>query len=147
MVDKIWNIKNKFLERMEKEIGERGIDRVDVEEMDKLANIIHHFAEAEASCWQAEYYKTVTKAMEQGSAGYGGGTGSSAGYGNSGSMNQGGGRSGYNMPSGYDMARSGYMGEKGGQNVVETLRKQIQESGPDDRDRLRNEVMKAIGAF
>ena len=147
MVDKIWKIKNKFLERMESEINERGIERVDVAEMDKLANIVHHFAEAEASCWQAEYYKTVTKAMEQGSGGYGGGTGSSAGYGSSGSMGQGGGRSGYNTPSGYEMARAGYMDDKGGQDVVDTLRSQIQSAGPDDRERLRHQVMSVIGAF
>lgn len=145
MVDKIWKIKNKFLERMEKEVNERGIERVDVAEMDKLANIVHHFAEAEASCWQAEYYKTVTKAMEQGSSGYGGGTGSSAGYGSS--MNMGGGRSGYDMPSGYDMARAGYKGEQGGQDAIEMLRKQIQEAGPDDRERLRHQAMTIIGAF
>lgn len=155
MVNKIWEIKNKFLERMEKEIGERGIDRVDVAEMDKFADIIHHLAEAEASCWEAEYYKTTVGAMK-GNAGYGGGTGSSAGYGNmgssagygnSGSMNQGGGRSGYSMPSGYDTARAGYTESKGGMDVVESLRKQIQESGPDDRARLRNQVMTVIGAM
>ena len=146
MVNKIWEIKNKFLERMEKEIGERGIDRVDVADMDKLANIIHHFAEAEASCWQAEYYKTVTKAMEQGSSGYGGGTGSSAGYGSS--MQTSGGRSGYATQSSmYDTARQGYMDGRGGKEVVESLRKEIQSAGPDDRERIRHEVMSVIGAM
>ena len=143
MVNKIWEIKNKFLERMEKEIGERGIDRVDIDEMDKFADIVHHLAEAEASCWEAEYYRTTVGAMK-GNAGYGGGTGSSAGYG---SMNQGGGRSGYSTPSGYDTARAGYSEGKGDPDVIDSLRKKIQESGPDARARLRNQVMTVIGAM
>lgn len=145
MVERIYKMKNQLLQQAEKELDERGLDRIDVNRMGEMVDMIKDLAEAEASCWQAEYYKTVTKAMEQGSSGYGGGTGSSAGYGSS---MQSGGRSGYaTQPSMYDTARQGYMDGRGGKEVVESLRKEIQAAGPDDRERIRHEVMSVIGAI
>ena len=146
MVERIYKMKNQLLQQAEKELDERGLDRIDVNRMGEMVDMIKDLAEAEASCWQAEYYKTVTKAMEQGSSGYGGGTGSSAGYGSS--MQMSGGRSGYATQSSmYDTARQGYMDGRGGKEVVESLRKEIQSAGPDDRERIRHEVMSVIGAM
>lgn len=144
MVEKIYEIKNKILQRVEKD--SMNMDRIDVKELGELVDMVKDLAEAEDHCWQAQYYRKVTEAMEQGQqAGYGGGTGSSAGYGSGGS---GGGRQGYSS-----MARQGYGGGGGSQGYgsmgheefMEPLRMALQQAGPDERERLRNEVMKTVG--
>lgn len=147
MVEKIWEIKNKILQRVEKDT--MNMERIDVEEVGKLVDMVKDLAEAEEKCWKAQYYRKVTEAMEQGQqAGYGGGTGSSAGYGSGGSG--GGGRQGYGTT-----ARQGYSGGGGGgsqgygsmghEEFMEPLRMALQQAGPDERERLRNEVMKTVG--
>ena len=68
MVEEIKKTKDQILGRMEQAISERGIDRADVTEMGKLADIVKDLAEAEKSCWEAEYYRSVTEAM--GTQGY-----------------------------------------------------------------------------
>ena len=70
MTDKIREAKDQMLGRLEKSIRERGIDRVDVQEAGMLADIVKDLSEAEKSCWEAEYYMAVTKAMDSGSMGY-----------------------------------------------------------------------------
>ena len=65
MVNKICDIKNKFVEHIDKVIGERGIDRINVSEMGDLVDIVKDLAEAEKECWEAQYYRNiVTEAME-----------------------------------------------------------------------------------
>lgn len=65
MVDKIYSLKNKFIERIEADISNRGIDRVNVQEMGELVDIVKDLAEAEKDCWKAQYYRhAVTEAME-----------------------------------------------------------------------------------
>lgn len=142
MVNKIYELKNKVITRMEAVLSERGgIDRGNTEELDKLANIVHHLAESEASCWQAEYYRNTVEQMRKESAGYGG-TGSSAGYMQSGA------RQGYgSQMSGYGSGRSGYMESQGGDDMAETLRKQIQEASPDERERIRHRYMTILGTL
>lgn len=137
MVEKIYEIKNKILQRVEKD--SMNMDRVDVKELGELVDMVKDLAEAEDHCWQAQYYRKVTEAMEQGQqAGYGtgGGTGSSAGYGSGG---QGGARQGY-----ASTARQGY-GSMGHEEIIEPLRTAIQQANPDEREKLRNEVMKTVG--
>lgn len=153
MVEKIYEIKNKILQRVEKDT--MNMERIDVEEVGKLVDMVKDLAEAEEKCWKAQYYRKVTEAMDQGQqAGYGGGTGSSAGYGSGGSgggggQGGGGGRQGYGT-----MARQGYSGGGGGsqgygsmghEEFMEPLRMTLQQANPDERERLRNEVMKTIG--
>ena len=70
MTDNIRHTKDQMLERLEKSIKERGIDRIDVQEAGMLADIVKDLSEAEKSCWEAEYYMAVTKAMDSGSMGY-----------------------------------------------------------------------------
>lgn len=153
MVDKIYEAKNKVIKRMETVLSERnGVDRSNVEELDKLANIVHHLAESEASCWQAEYYRNTVEQMKKESAGYGGGTGSSAGYGggtgSSAGYMQSGVRQGYgSQQSSYGSGRSGYMDAQGGGDMAEALRKQIQEANPDERERLRHQYMTILGTL
>lgn len=72
MVDKIYNIKAKVLEHMEKAVGEQ---RMDTDEIGMLADVVKDLSEAEEKCWEAEYYKSVTKAMGEQSMGYEGGMG------------------------------------------------------------------------
>lgn len=66
MVEKIKETKDQVLERMEQSIAERGIERMDVAEMGKLADVVKDLAEAEKACWEAEYYRSVTEAMASG---------------------------------------------------------------------------------
>ena len=116
MVDKIYALKNEILKRTNDEIHERGIERMDVKEVGELVDMVKDLAEAEAYCWKAEYYRTVTDAMK-------------------------GEKSGYTQMSG---GRSGY---QGGESPVETLRSMLKNSGPDEREKLRNEVRSMIGAM
>ena len=68
MVERIADDKNKILEYMGKSLEKYGPDKMDVEEVGKLADAIKDLAEAEKSCWEAEYYRSVTEAM--GTQGY-----------------------------------------------------------------------------
>lgn len=145
MVEKIYELKNKILQHVEKETMD--MQRMDVKEVGELVDMVKDLAEAEKSCWEAQYYRKVTEDMEKaGQAGYGsgGGTGSSAGYGSSGGQG-GGGRSGYGS-----MARQGYgggsgYGSMGHQEIMDPLRMALQQASPDEREHLRNEVMKTVG--
>lgn len=67
MVDKIYNVKAKIIEHMEKAVA---ADRMDVAEMEKLADMVKDLSEAEEKCWESEYYKSVTKAMAEHPSGY-----------------------------------------------------------------------------
>lgn len=135
MVDKIYNLKNEFISRIEHDLSERGIDRIDVKEMGELVDMVKDLAEAEDYCWQAEYYKSISKAMENESSGYG--SGYSSGYG-----------------SGYGTSRSGYGGTggrtgygsmpKGHHDVVDPVRMAMQNATPDEREHLKNEIMTII---
>ena len=99
MVELIKETKDTLLERLDKAINEKGADRMNIQEVGMLTDAVKDLAEAEKSCWEAEYYMTVTEAMENDSMGYDGGTGM---QGNS----QG---SGYRR--GYDNGRRGYRGQ------------------------------------
>lgn len=137
MVDRIYTLKNQVLERIMKDVEERGIERIDGD----MVDIVKDLAEAEKSCWEAEYYRKVAEAMEGSSgysgmrgstgmrSGYGAGTGSSAGYG------------------GQTSAPGVYMGSSGHTSVIDPLRTALQSASPDERQRLRNEIMTTIGAM
>lgn len=123
MVNKIYELKNQFLERLEQSVRERGVERVDVTESGKLADIVHHLAEAEASCWEAEYYRSVVEAMgSQGQA-----------------------RQGY-QPMQQSGMRQGYQTSYGHTDAVtESLRNAMMTASPDERERIRSEAMSIIG--
>jgi hypothetical protein len=121
MVGKIKEIKDKVLGRMETAMTERGsIDRMDVKEMGELADIIKDLAKAEKSCWEAEYYRSITEAM----AGEGGSSRSS-GY-------SGGGRMGY-----MDDRRGYAMGHT---DPISTIRDMLATSTPEMRAKIRNDL-------
>ena len=109
--------------------------------------MVKDLAEAEKSCWEAEYYRSVAEAMEGGS-GYGM-NGNQTGYngmsgahgsnrvGNSRSSAQNGSQSGYRDSMGR-YARRGY--GMGYQEHIDALRMELQNADPQERERILNEI-------
>lgn len=143
MVEKIYEAKNKILEHVSKQLEERGVENVNVNQLGMMVDMVKDLAEAEKECWEAQYYRTVTEAMGQKSGysgGQGGGTGSSAGYGSQGGQG-GGGRSGYMQST----ARQGYgTGMSGHQEVKELVRK-MQMADPMEKEHIIQELRSEIG--
>jgi len=121
MVDRIYGLKNNFIELIGKKISDRGIERIDVQEMGMLVDMVKDLAEAEEKCWEAEYYKSVASAMEQ-----------SSGY-SQGSM-------GYQQPSGYQNARMGYMRPSGHTELMKPLKEALRTASPEEREHIINEL-------
>ena len=140
MVEKIKEIKDQALRRMEQSINERGIERADVQEMGKLADIVKDLAEAEKACWEAEYYMSVTEAMGDGQMGYDGADGMR--YAQNGS--QGGYRSGYRGQSRDSMgrytSRRGYRDGYGHQDMMQEIRQMMQTADPQEREQLKMQL-------
>lgn len=148
MVDKIFSIKAKVLERMERSIGERGVERMDIAEMEKLADVVKDLSEAEKECWEAEYYHAVTDAMGGGSMGYeDAATRDRRGYANGGSQGV--------PPSGYTYqgGRSGYRDSMGryaqnpnrgympyGYDPMQVVREAMETATPEDKERMKQEM-------
>lgn len=98
MVEKIKDLKDELLMQAEQDMHDGG--RVDPETIDGIKDL----AEAEKSCWEAEYYRSVTEAMEDGKMGYDDGMGYGRG-GNRSGYSRGGNRSGYNQGDGQGYRR------------------------------------------
>ncbi len=138
MVEKIKANKDKVLEYMEMRLAQYGGNRMDVKEMGELADIVKDLAAAEESCWEAQYYRTVTEAMEkgEGSSGYGGGSGGGGG---------GGGRMGYGGGMGGGGGRRGYggggsTGMMGHGDPVEVIRNMMATMPQEQKMQIRNEL-------
>lgn len=131
MVDKIYEIKNKLLEQVEQQMSEKGPDRIDSEMIDMIKDL----AEAEKCCWEAEYYRSVTEAMDGGSGYNGGSSGGSSrgGSSSSGWQNQYG--SGRNSGG-----RRGYGSGMGYQEAMDTVRHYMHNSNPVERERMRGDM-------
>ena len=143
MVEKIYDIKNKALQRMEQAIAERGVDRMDVKEMGELADIVKDLAEAEKSCMEADYYNAVTEAMD-GSSGYmPEGMGYDAQGGSQG--RSGGGRSGYRDSMGrYARGRRGYQYGYD-HDPLQDVRQAMSTAAPEERERMQRELRQMLG--
>lgn len=142
MVEEIYELKNKLLEEMMRDVQERGVERLDKERVDMVKDL----AEAEKSCWEAEYYRSVAEAMEgsgygmqANQMGYNGMSGAQggnrAGNGRSGAQN--GSQRGYRDSSGR-YARRGY--GMGYQEHVDALRSEMQGMDPQERERIMQEL-------
>lgn len=125
MVERIKDLKDEILMQAEQEMHERG--QVNPESIDAVKDL----AEAEKACWEAEYYRSVTEAMEDGQMGYDdgygyarGGQGGRGGYGYDQYGYERGGRRGYNQGRGYE--RGGY--EQGGRGYRRGYRGQSRDS-------------------
>ena len=138
MVEAIKDLKDQLLEQMDKEVSERGAERLDPDMVDMVKDL----AEAEKSCWEAEYYRAVTEAMEGGSgysSGYPGGSGGSSGYGyrrgyeggSQGSQGYGN-RSGWANQYGRGYSRRGY-GSMGYADSVEGIRNIMMNASPEEK--------------
>lgn len=124
MVEKIKATKDKVLDFMDREIGKYNGDRMDVKEIGDLADIIKDLAEAEKSCWEAEYYRSVSEAM--------GGSSGSSGY-----MQPTGDRMGYDGGG----ARRGYSGGMGHTDPLSSIREMMSSLSPEMRKQLRNDLL------
>lgn len=130
MVEMIKATKDQILQHMERELNKYGGDKVDVKQMGELADIVKDLAEAEKSCWEAEYYRSISEAMDEGSSGYGGGGGGSRGYG---------GGMGYNG-SAANGGRRGYGGSMGHTDPIASIREMLATANPEKRAQIRNEI-------
>ena len=63
MVDKICKIKDELLAKIEKEISERGLDRIDAQNLGETVDMVKDLAIAEEKCWKASYYHKLVGAM------------------------------------------------------------------------------------
>ena len=135
MVDKIYEIKNQLLERIMRDISERGIERLD----GAMVDMVKDLAEAEKSCWEAEYYRSVAEAMERegGSSGYMGYSGGSGSGGPSGD------RSGWQNQYGSGRNRGGRRGYDGTpyhHDPMESVRAYMRGANPQEQERVRAEM-------
>lgn len=149
MLENINNAKEKVLERMEKAIGPNGVERMDIAEMEKLADIVKDLSEAEKECWEAQYYMSVTHAMNS-SSGYTTDTYGSQGY--------------LPEPMGYDTVRTygrsgyrdsmgryatrpsnmGYDGMRYGYDM-QGLREAMSTAAPEEREKMMREMRTMLG--
>lgn len=130
MVERIKADKDKILEYMGKSLEKYGPDKMDVEEVGKLADAIKDLAEAEKQCWEAEYYRTVTEAMDR------------SGYMPEG-MGYGMGRSGYN-PNRDSMGRYARRGYD--HDPIQAVRDAMGGASPEERERMKRELRQIVGA-
>lgn len=138
MVELIKETKDTLLERLDKAINEKGADRMNIQEVGMLADAVKDLSEAEKSCWEAEYYMTVTEAMEDGSMGYedgmnyNGNTGGSGGRGYRG-------RRGYRGQPRDSMGRyrSGYRGRYGHDDVMQSVKDLMMSADPQEKEQIK----------
>lgn len=147
MVELIKQTKDTVLERLDKAINENGADRMNVQEVGMLADVVKDLAEAEESCWEAEYYRSVTEAME--SSGYDGQMdmrGNQMGYdgmSNRSGGNRGGSQGSYRGRSGYRDSRGRYARRGYGSGYhehVEALKMELQNADQQEREQIMNEL-------
>ena len=127
MLDRIMNLKADVIERLEKLVDERGLERMDAKE---LVDAVKDLSEAEYNC-------SVVDAM--GSYGYM--PEDAMGY--DGRM----GRSGYRDPMGRYSTRTnrrrGY--RMGHMDAIENLREEMQSASAEEREQLKQELRQMLG--
>ena len=138
MVEDIYTLKNEILQQAKKELKERGPERIDVNRMGEIIDMVKDLAEAEKSCWEASYYRKVTEAME-GPSGYSTNSNPASGGGNMGYGGSGG-RSGYSTQT----ARQGY-GSMGHGDLIEKLSEEYRQLGPEERMMYKNRIFTELG--
>lgn len=133
MVELVKENKDRVLEYMRTLMDKYGKDKMAVDEVYKLADIVKDLAEAEKECWEAEYYRSVTEAME---------------------------RSGYTpeeyeprMRRGYNpnrdsmgrYSRRGYDGTYGyDHEPLEALRAKMGGASPEEREKMKRELRQML---
>ena len=133
MVEIIAEDKNRILEYMGKSLEKYGPDKMNVDEIGKLADAIKDMAEAEKACWEAEYYRSVTEAMD--GQGY---TPDMMDY-----QGQGGqGRMGYNRNR--DSMGRYTSGRRGYHEGMDGLRAEMQSASPEEREKMKRELRQML---
>lgn len=65
MIDMICKMKTDIVKQARTEIDERGIERMDVDRIGEMVDMVKDLAEAEEKYWKGQYYRNlVTEAME-----------------------------------------------------------------------------------
>lgn len=140
MVEKLKDIKDELLMQVERDMNEgRNADP-------KTIDSIKDLAEAEKSCWEAEYYRAVTEAMEDGSMGYEDGMNYDGNAGNRGGNRQGyrRGRRGYRGQSRDSMGRytrRGYRnGRYGHDDMMQEIKDMLMTADPQEKEQLKQKL-------
>ena len=148
MVEKLKDLKDELLMQAEQDMHEGG--GVDPKMIDSIKDL----AEAEKACWEAEYYRTVTEAMEDGKAGYDDGMG----YSRRGGMGYD--RQGRGYRRGYEReSRRGYRGQSrdstgrytsrrgyrrmdgyGHNDMMAEVRQMMETADPQEREQLKMQL-------
>ena len=153
MVEKIKDIKDELLMQVEQDIHDGA--SVDPQMVDSIKDL----AEAEKSCWEAEYYRAVTEAMDDGKMGYDDGMGYARGgrggmgyeRGQGGSSQGRGYRRGYERESrrgyrgrdsmGRYTSRRGYRRESyGHDDLMQEVKQLMQTADPQEREQLKMQL-------
>ena len=139
MVEKIKEAKDDILAYLSKEINRYGGDKMDIAAIEKISDAVKDLAEAEKACWEAEYYRSVTEAMD--SAGY---MPEGMGYQNGqGAGGQGqGGRMGYN-PNRDSMGRYS-RGRRGYHEGMDGIREELRNATPEEREKKKRELRQML---
>jgi len=144
MLDKIYDIKADVMERLEKLVSDRGLERMDAKE---LVDAIKDLSEA-------EYYCSVVDAMEDSYGympddmprGYDDGMGYDGRDGNRGNRGGSGNRSGYRDSMGRYSTRAnrrrGY--RMGHTDMIDGLREELQGASAEERERLKSELRQML---
>lgn len=142
MLDKLYDLKAEMLQRLEKLVDERGLERLDAKE---LTDAIKDMSEA-------EYYCSVVEAMDSygympddmSGMGYDGGMG----YGRGGNR-QGGNRGGYGYRDSMGRystranRRRGY--RMGHMDAIDNIREELQSATQEEREQLKQELRQMLG--
>lgn len=143
MVELIRKTKDTVLERLDRAINEKGADRMNIQEVGMLADVVKDLAEAENACMQSEYYASVTDAMHEGSMGYDGMGYAQQGGSQGQSYSQGRGYRGQPRNSqGQYMSRRGYrrMEGYGHQDMMQEIRQMMETADPQEREQLKMQL-------
>ena len=153
MVEKIASLKDEILMQAEQEMHDTG--QVNPESIDAVKDL----ADAEKSCWEAEYYRAVTEAMEDGQMGYDDGMGYHGSRGGMGYDRQGGSNQGRGYRRGYEReSRRGYRGQSrdsmgrytsrrgyrkesyGHDDLMQEVKQLMQTADPQEREQLKMQL-------
>lgn len=138
MVEEIYKMKNEILQQAKKELEERGPERMDVDRLGEMVDMVKDLAEAEKSCWEAQYYRNAIGDAMQEKYGY---TQMSTGSPANGGGNMG--RSGYGMPQMSE--RQGYgMGRMGHDDIIEKLGEEFRMLSPDEKMMMKTKVLEKM---
>lgn len=132
MVENIYALKNKILKHVENET--QNMERINVNEIGELVDMVKDLAEAEKSCWEAQYYRSVSQAMEDKSGYPGGNTG--------GGDNMGGIRQGYSQPM-----RQGYNQMMGHDDIINKLGNEYRNLSPEEKMVMKSKVLSTLGSM